>query len=116
MEQYLKMRKRPVKESLENDFISQAIADKKDNSDESNDFYNHMIKVKWPIEDREVSPSLEKGSHLRKPINLPLREYEWNSLDKHTKSLGVQKSEWIRYAIFKLMHEEQNYFRIKNKR
>ena len=119
MELFLKMRKRPNRDDMEKKFINGAVADKKDDDYEHQETevngHEKITRKKWPLEDIPITPLLAQGSSLRRPINLPLREYEWNSLDLHTRSLGVQKTEWIRHAIFKLMGEEQNYFKNKKK-
>jgi hypothetical protein len=119
MELFLKMRKRPDRDDMEKKFINGAVADKKDDVYEQDkteaNSHENVTRKKWPLEDIVIEPLLAPGSSLRRPINLPLKEYEWNSLDRHTRSLGVQKTEWIRYAIFKLMGEEQNHFKNKKK-
>jgi hypothetical protein len=111
MEKYLKMRKRPIKENLENEFINKAEESYIGHKNDAEDMHYFVKKERWPITDEEFKPSLAEGSTLRKNINLALKEYEWNSIDRHTKSLGVQKTEWILYAIHKLMYEEQIYFK-----
>lgn len=70
---------------------------------------DYDMHVKWPILEDIGDPTMENGSTLRKPMTLPLKEYEWNTIDYHTKRLGVQKAEWIRYAIFRLLHAEQAF-------
>lgn len=74
-------------------------------------------QLKWPILKINLKPIMNNGSSLRKPINLPLKEFEWNTLENHTKKLGVGKTEWIRYAIYRILVEEQEYYykNIKNK-
>jgi hypothetical protein len=103
------MRKRP-----EEKFINEAVADAVDNQTIKEDLHKYVKKTRWPINPEEISPSLASGSNLRRPINLPLKENEWNSIERHVKALGIGKTEWIRHAIFKLMQEEQIYF-LKNK-
>lgn len=107
------MRERPNKNKTEEAFINQGQAEVTDSR--VKDFRVYVKHSKWPIFKYNFNPSLAEGSILRKPITLPLKEYEWNSIDRHTKALGVQKSEWIRYAVFKLMSEEQAHF-TKNKK
>ena len=103
------MRKRLEKEQLIENFIKEAPHDSIPQNVEK-DLHTYIKHAKWPLSDSKAAPSLATGSNLRKPLLLPLKEYEWNSIDRHTKALGIQKSEWIRYAIFKLMYEEQEYF------
>lgn len=108
------MRRKPIK-SKEDLFIENAQAHDIISQTSTEDIHQYVIREKWPISEEILTPSLSEGSNLRKPITLPLKEYEWNSIDRHTKTLGIQKSEWIRYAIFKLMQEEQAYFLQKHK-
>jgi len=101
------MRNRPTqKEALE--FVEKAHKDEKMNT--KVDFHKYVRKSKWPIFDDVISPSMADGSHLRKPMSLPIKEFEWNSIDRHTKTIGVNKSEWLRYAILRLMQDEQLSF------
>ena len=110
------MRKRPDKEQLIENFIKKAPQDANIQQD-IKDLHTYIQHAKWPLCNNKITPSLAKGSNLRKPLLLPLKEYEWNSINRHVKALGVQKSEWIRYAIFKLMSEEQAHFvKQKNER
>ena len=67
-------------------------------------------QLKWPILKINLKPIMHNGSSLRKPINLPLKEFEWNTLEDHTKKIGVGKTEWIRYAIYRILVEEQEYY------
>lgn len=107
------MRDRPT--TKKEDFINNAIAERVDNETVSDDLHRYVRKYRWPLDDTPVSPSLADGSHLRKHFNLPLKEYEWNSIDRHTKVLGVSKADWVRHAIFKQLQEEQIFF-LKNKK
>ena len=100
------------RKELDERFIDNAISEKADTEIIKEDLHKYVKLSKWPILE-EASPSYAKGSHLNKNINLPLKEYEWNSIDRHTKMLGIAKTEWIRYAIAKLLQEEQIYF-LKN--
>lgn len=109
------MRRRPEKDKLIENFIKNAPGNvdaiqSTEAKTDIKDFHVYIQHAKWPLHNQKIEPSLAEGSSLRKPILVPLKEYEWNSIDRHTKALGIQKSEWIRYAIFKLMHEEQAYF------
>ena len=104
------MRKRPSRNELESSFIDNAVTNKSDNETIKEDFHQYIKKSRWPVLEEDIAPSLAEGSKLRKPLTLALKEIEWNSIDRHTKTLGVAKLEWIRYAIFKLMQEEQIYF------
>lgn len=73
--------------------------------------HKHLMYTTWPLWNEQINPSLAAGSNLTKPLNLALKEYEWNSIERHTKILGVRKIEWVRYAIFSLMQKEQLHFR-----
>lgn len=106
------MRNRPTREQ---EFINNAIAETIDTDTIAEDLHKHVRKYRWPLDDSPVNPSIAPGSHLRKSMSLPLKEYEWNSIDRHAKVLGVGKSDWIRYAIFKQLQEEQIFF-LKNKK
>jgi len=66
--------------------------------------------IKWPTEENPVKPSMADGSELPKPTNISMKEYEWNTIDIHTKKIGVPKAVWIKYAIFKLLEQEQHYY------
>lgn len=64
----------------------------------------------------EWDPSLkdeidfEEGSHLKKNITLILTESEWNTVDVHVKKLSVSKAEWLRYAVYRILAEEQKKY------
>lgn len=96
------MRSRPVRRDT---FIDEASPDPVAPTTAS-----YTRRSRWPVDDKPIAPRMEKGGTFRKHINLPLKEYEWNSIDRHTKDLGVSKSDWIRYALFKQMEEEQIFF------
>lgn len=90
-----------------------------DNSDKFNDSgYSELFKLveksKWPVLDGEIC-SLAEGSELKKPTLITLTEREWNTIDRHTASLGVSKNQFMKHAIFKAILEEQLYF-LKNKK
>lgn len=99
MRRFLIMRKRPHHEKS---FIRAAIVDQSEQEAEA--VYN--AHVKWPLLPNVSTPLMADGTVLRKPMTLPLKEYEWNTIDDHTKRLGISKAEWIRYAIFRVMQEE----------
>jgi hypothetical protein len=94
------MRKRPVKELKEQKFIESAAL---------NSISESKARLKWPLLEFLYTPEMEEGSSLNKPITLPLKEFEWKTLDAHVKKLGVGKSEWIRHAIYKLLIDEQRF-------
>lgn len=101
------MRNRPTKTES---FIESAIAEKADIETLREDLHKHVKRSRWPLDDTPITPSMAEGSHLRKGVNLPLKEYEWNSIDRHTKAIGIAKTDWIRYAIFKQLQDEQIMF------
>ncbi len=111
---YLRMRKRPVDQKKEQDFVERVITHKDEEINTKEDFHKYVRKSKWPVFDDIISPSMADGSNLRKPMSLPIKEFEWNSIDRHTKTIGVNKSEWLRYAILRLIQDEQLFF-MKNK-
>lgn len=108
------MRKRPDRDLEERKFIEKAEASAADQATISEDLHKYMHKINWPLDAFPAAPSMAEGSTLRKPMTLALTEKEWNSIDRHTKALGISKTEWIRHALFKLMQEEQIYC-FKNK-
>jgi len=108
------MRKRPEREMEEKKFIDNAQASMADQKTIKEDFHKYVRRMNWPIDNTDISPSLAEGSNLRRHLTLSLTEKEWNSIDRHTKALGTNKTAWIRYAIFRLMQEEQIYY-FKNK-
>ena len=80
------------------------------------DLHKYVRPREWPVSKEIVSPSLADGSKiLSKNLTVSLKESEWNSIDRHVKALNVNKAEWIRYALLKLIQEEQIYF-LKNKK
>lgn len=74
------------------------------------DLHRYVKKSDWPIINPSPSPCFADGSTLKKPLLIYLNEIEWNSIDRHTKTLGISKQEWIKHAIYYLLEEEQNYF------
>lgn len=110
------MRKRPSREQLIEQFIEAAPAEQLNRETSKEDIHNYVQPAPWPVIKEKVEPSWAKGDKvLRRSQNLSLKDYEWNSIDRHVKALGVQKVTWIRYAIFKLMQEEQDYFYKRSK-
>lgn len=104
------MRKKPVLDKTKEDFIKGAYTERIDAIPPEKKEVNNR-HLKWPMDGSLlIHPSMENGGSLRRPINIPLREFEWNTIDKHTKSLGVGKSEWIRHAIYLLLDAEQKYY------
>lgn len=102
------MRNRPTQ--AEQKFIEGATAkDSLTVQKKSEDLHKYVKRIIWPIDDRLINPSLGEGSNLRKNLTVSLTEQEWNSIDRHTKALRINKTEWVRYALFKLMQEEQLY-------
>lgn len=108
------MRKRPKRQDIGN-FLDGSASLKADEGVLKEDYHRYVRRASWPLDDASPTPSMANGTNLRKPITLPLKEYEWNSLERHTKALGVQKSEWIRHAMFDLMQKEQLHF-FKNRK
>ena len=108
------MRKRPDREIEERKFVESAEASIADQKTVKEDLHNYVRRVDWPLDGVDIIPSLAEGSNLRKHLTLSLTEKEWNSIDRHTKSIGTNKTAWIRHAIFRLMQEEQIYC-FKNK-
>lgn len=105
------MRKSPTtRREQEEKFIDKAVSNLTDDETIIEDLHKYVKHSKWPILPEKISPSLAEGSNLNKGLNLPLKEYEWNSIDRHIKSLGIRKTEWIRYAMFRLLQEEQIHF------
>jgi hypothetical protein len=89
-------------------FVGGSAVQKKDEVGDVEDLHKYVGPVKWPIVEDPVIPSLAEGSMtLNKNLSVYLKEKEWNSIDRHVKALGKNKSEWIRYALLKLMQEEQ---------
>ena len=80
------------------------------------DLHKHITPTNWPILKDIINPSLAEGSKTSsKNLTINIKEIEWNSIDRHVKALNVSKAEWIKYAIFKLMQDEQLYF-LKNRK
>ena len=99
-----------------NDFLKEAASEKRDELGEVDDLHQYVRPISWPIYEETISPSLADGSTtLNKNMTIAIKENEWNSIDRHVKALKLNKSEWIRYALFKLMQEEQIHC-FKNKK
>jgi hypothetical protein len=89
-------------------FAGAAPADRAEREGSVEDLHKYVGPIDRPPE--KISPSLAEGSTtLNKNMSIYLKEREWNSLDRHVKALGRNKSEWVRYALLKLMQEEQIY-------
>jgi hypothetical protein len=88
------------------EFLHGSASNRKDDIGEVEDLHQYVRPVEWPTD--QVLPSLAEGSAtLNKNLSVYLKEKEWNSIDRHVKALGRNKSEWIRHALLKLMQEEQ---------
>lgn len=88
------MREKPNHKKLQEDFINGApLKSKYDDSIQKNSEYNVIF---------------EEGSNLNKPVHITLKEYEWNTIDKHVKNQKISKAQWIRNAMFKLLESEQS--------
>lgn len=111
------MRRRPNKETLEKKIIDNASVYEHED-DERKDIIKRdsafVSKQRWPIYNTPINPTLREGSTNRRLLTISLTEYELNSINHHTSELGVSKSEWMRYACFKLMQEEQEHYKLKD--
>lgn len=111
---YLGMRRKPDLKKSEKEFIENSLTEKEENSLSKDISKKKIVEgkvhLKWPFNDIVDEPKMEEGSSLRRPINLPLKEFEWNTLEIHTKKIGVGKTEWLRHAIYKLLIEEQDFY------
>jgi hypothetical protein len=104
------MRKRQDLSAEQSNFIHNATSETRDEIGEIEDFHKYVRPMDWPISKDPISPSLAEGSTtLNKNLSVYLKEKEWNSIDRHVKALDRNKSEWIRYALLRLMQEEQIY-------
>lgn len=106
------MRSRPniPPKTAEQKFIENAQADKLESHEIKEDLHKHVKRASWPLDNSMPTPSLADGSALKKPILVYLNEREWNSIDRHTKAIGVSKQEWLKHAIYKLLEDEQLEF------
>lgn len=104
------MRKRP--ETLLSDakeqFIKSASSNEKNHGPQE-DLHRYVKPTIWPFTGK-TQPSLASSGHFTKSFRLTIKKFEWDAVERHVKSLGIQKSTWIRHAIFKLMEEEQLFF------
>jgi len=108
------LRKKDIKNY--NDFLRESASEKRDELGEIDDLHQYVRPIDWPLDKETISPSLADGSStLNKNMTIAVKENEWNSIDRHVKALKLNKSKWIRYALFKLMQEEQIYC-FKNKK
>lgn len=121
------MRKKPKLSHSEQKFIDNAISNDDSSGDikskhvlvdrdTSDDLHRYVTNSQWPIDNYSPNPSLDEGSNLKRSITLNTSEKEWNSIERHVKALDVPKAKWIRYAIMKLMEEEQLHYLKQNKK
>jgi hypothetical protein len=104
------MHKRQALKAEYYDFLHGSTSEKRDEKGEIDDLHKYVSQIDWPIFKSPIAPSLAEGSAtLNKNLSIYLKEKEWNSIDRHVKALGRNKSEWIRHALLKLMQEEQIY-------
>lgn len=73
------------------------------------DLHRYVVPAVWPFTETP-KPSIVHSSNLDKPLQLRIKEFEWDSIDRHVNAMGVRKVMWVRHAIFKLMEEEQYFF------
>lgn len=112
------MRNRPVSSKTpEQKFIEGASTDASEMELIKEDLHQHVGRSSWPLDESQPAPSMARGSDLKKPMLINLSEKEWNSVDRHTKSLGVSKQGWLKHAIYKLLESEQLHFlKLKNRK
>lgn len=110
------MRRKPKTRKIEEQFIESSPTEEKNSERISSNLIDRTQQLKWPVIRLDTNPIMNNGSSLRRPINLPVKEFEWNTVESHTKKLGVGKTEWISYAIYRLLIEEQEYYYNSNKR
>lgn len=116
------MRKRPDTEHLRNNFINaastnveeitvkqevEAIKQEVEKSSLKIDYNNYVSNITWPLDKDEILPSYADGCLLKKPLSINLNEKEWNTIDRHVKTLGVTKDKWVKRAILKQLYIEQ---------
>jgi hypothetical protein len=105
------MRRRSISLSREESFITGAATEQEVTTPQTVDLHRYVRPHTWPLSHPHPSPSLAKGREdLKKPYLIHLTEQQWNSIERHTKVLGVSKAEWIRHAILRLLEEEQQMF------
>ncbi|MDR0697400.1 MAG: ribbon-helix-helix domain-containing protein [Christensenellaceae bacterium] len=97
-------------------FVKDSASEVLDEKGSVEDLHKYVRSIEWPISKDLIYPSLAEGSvTLSKNMTIYLKENEWNSIDRHVKALGRNKSEWVRYALLRLIQEEQIYC-FKNKK
>jgi hypothetical protein len=98
--------------SREEAFITGAVAEQETTTPKTVDLHRYVVRPRtWPLSNPNPNPSLAKGREdLKKPYLIHLTEQQWNSLERHTKVLGVSKAEWLRHAMLRLLEEEQQAF------
>ena len=98
--------------SREEAFITGAATEQEATTPKTVDLHRYVVRPRtWPLSHPDPHPSLAKGREdLKKPYLIHLTEQQWNSLERHTKVLGVSKAEWMRYAMSRLLEEEQQAF------
>jgi hypothetical protein len=106
------MRKRSTVVSNEEAFITGAATEQEVVQPKTTDLHRYVVRPRtWPLSHLNPTPSLAKGREdLKKPFLIHLTEQQWNSLERHTKALGVSKAEWLRHAMLRLLEEEQLAF------
>jgi hypothetical protein len=110
------MRKRDDINVKYHEFLHGSSSEKMDDIGKIEDLHKYVKPISWPISKDPISPSMADGSVvLNKNLSVYLKEKEWNSIDRHVKALNRNKSEWIRYALLRLMQEEQLYC-LKNRK
>lgn len=103
------MRKRSDLTPAEQKFIEGASANQADQKTIKEDMHKYVRRMLEPVDDYKPDPSMAEGSSLRKDLTVGLTESQWNTVDRHVKAIGVQKSTWVRHALLKLIEEEQTY-------
>jgi hypothetical protein len=103
------MRKSAAKKEEDLDaFLDGSAAAQVDNYQTGADLHQFVRRMDWPVDGKVPSPSLADGSDvLSKQVIVRVHENIWNSIDRHTKTIGVSKAKWLTHAILKLMEEEQ---------
>lgn len=109
------MRKRPNIELLKDEFINAATTNVEENikthtiieETEEIDYNKYVSNLSWPIDKEIIAPSYAEGCSLKKPLTVNLNEKEWNTVDRHVKTLGVTKDKWVKRAIFKELFNDQ---------
>lgn len=102
------MRSRPSKEELKEQFLEGATT----NVVESKVISREQF-MSWPLVNHESEPEFKDGSTLTRSMSLPLKEFEWNTIDDHIKKCGVSKTKWVKHAIYLLLKKEQDILNSK---